>query len=67
MSLALDKKAKGKYDNSKVVMSWDFRSHYPGLSLPTSPCQKGLILVMCLLCLNDSMALAAIKHERSTL
>ena len=29
------------YDNSKVVMSCDFRSHYPGPSLPPSPCQKG--------------------------
>ena len=45
-------------------MSCDFRSHYPGPSLPPSPCQKRLprlILVMYLLCLNDSMALAAIN------
>ena len=37
---ALDKKVKGKhkkYDNRKVVMSCDFRSHYPGPSLPPSP------------------------------
>ena len=46
-------------------MSCDFRSDYPGPSLPPSLCQ-GITKAYSshVLTLNDSMALAAIKHDR---